>query len=298
MRVIVALRVAAAIAIAIAASPLATAPRRADASALPSSGAEATSAAAAASPTASAGAANVPDGPNLLSNGDFAKGSGRSPDHWRTGGWNESPAVTSYDWLHAAGSEPELAIDNLQPNDARWLQTLTLGPGWYYVGVEARTEEVPANAAGASVSLDEDGVNSPDVRGAADWQRLGLYLKVGAHGADIDVALRLGGFGSLNTGRAFFRKARVVKLDALPANAAPVFDLSAVRRSSVAPPIGRPWTLAAAFILLATAAVVGWRLYGADALAAAPLKTEPPASAPRGERRGRRDLDRARRRRR
>jgi hypothetical protein len=239
------------------------------------------------SPTASSAAAGAPGGSNLLANGDFAHGSGKSPDNWRTGGWNESPAVTSYDWLHSAGSEPELVVNNLQPNDARWLQTLTLGPGWYYVGAEARTEEVPPNAAGASVSLDEDGINSPDLHGAAGWQSLGLYLKVGVHGAEIDVALRLGGFGSLNTGRAFFRNARVAKLDALPANAAPIFDLSAVRRSLVAPPVGKPWTLAAAFVLLAILAVIGWKLYGADELAPAPVGAQPPPSLPRGERRRR-----------
>jgi hypothetical protein len=281
------------IAIAIAAVPLASTGCRGDASAPPSSSAQATGA----SPTASAGAIDVPPGPNLLSNGGFATGSGRAPDDWRTGGWNESPAFTSYDWLHAAGSEPELVVTNLQPNDARWLQTLSLGPGWYYIGAEARTEGVPLNAAGASVSLDEDSINSSDLHGTTDWQILGLYLKIGAHGADIDVALRLGGFGSLNTGRAFFRKARVVKLDALPASAAPVFDLAAVRRSSIAPPVGKPWTLVAVFILLAITAAAGWTIYGADdpAPAAAPIKTQPPPPLPRSERRRRKGGARRRR---
>jgi len=286
-------RIVALCAIAIAAAPLVTTLSRGDASA-PSSSSQATGVTDP-SPMASAAGAETPEGPNLLSNGDFAHGSGKSPDHWRTGGWNESPAFTSYDWLHSTGSEPELMIDNLQPNDARWLQTLTLGPGWYYVGAEARTELVPLNAAGASVSLDEDGINSPDIHGSADWQRLGLYIKVGAHGADIDVALRLGGFGSLNTGRAFFREARMVKLDALPANAAPVFDLTAVRKSQVAPPMGKPWTLPATFVLLVILAIVGWKIYGADELAPAPANPQPPSSLSRSERR-RRQGGRSRRR--
>jgi hypothetical protein len=287
------LRIAIEFAIAIAAVPFASTVCRGVATAPASRGAQATGA----SPAASTGAIDVPPGPNLLSNGDFATGSGKSPDNWRTGGWNESPAFTSYDWLHAAGSEPELVVTNLQPNDARWLQSLSLGPGWYYIGAEARTEGVPPSAAGASVSLDEDSVNSTDLHDTADWQRLSLFLKVGAHGADIDVALRLGGFGSLNTGRAFFRKARVVKLDALPANAAPVFDLAAVRRSSIAPPVGKPWTLVAAFMLLAITAVAGWTVYGSDdpEPAAAAIKTQPPPSLPRSERRRRKDGTRRRR---
>lgn len=285
------LRIAAWVAAAIAVVPLATTLSRGDASA-PVSSAGATSLASP-SPTASAAAVGVPNGPNLLANGDFARGSGKVPDDWRTGGWNESPAFTSYDWLHSDGSEPELIVNNLQPNDARWLQTLSLGPGWYYVGAEARTEAVPLNATGASVSLDEDSINSPDVHGAADWQSIGLYVKVGAHGAEVDVALRLGGFGSLNTGRAFFRRARVVKLDALPANAAPVFDLSAVRRSLVAPPMGKPWTLVATFLLLAILAIIGWKIYGADELAPADAGASSSTPAlPRGERRRRQSRQR------
>jgi len=289
-RVKAALRIAAGVAVVITVVPLVTTLSRSEAGA-PVTSAGATSLASP-SPTASAAAAGVPNGPNLLSNGDFAHGSGKVPDNWRTGGWNESPAVTTYDWLHADGGEPELIVNNLQPNDARWLQTLSLGPGWYYVGAEARTEAVPSNATGASVSLDEDSINSPDVHGAADWQSIGLYFKVGAHGAEVDIALRLGGFGSLNTGRAFFRKARVVKLDALPANAAPVFDLSAVRRSLVAPPMGKPWTLAATFLLLAILAIIGWRIYGADELAPPSAGAQAPPTLPRGERRRRQSRQR------
>lgn len=309
MRVKTALRTLAWIALAFSALPLmATSGRTAANSPAGTSGRAATTgvtgaslaAAVGTSPTPNAGAIGVPTGvsggSNLLGNGDFARGSGKSPDHWRTGGWNEAPTVTSYDWLHSAGSEPELVVDNLQANDARWLQTLTLGPGWYYVGANVRTEQVPLGAAGATVSLDEDGIDSPDLRGDSGWRNLGFYLKVGTHGADVDVALRLGGFGSLNTGRAFFRNARVVKLAALPAHAAPAFDLSAVRRSLVEPPIGRPWTLAAAFVLLAILIVVGWRIYGADELAPAPMGSQPPPAPRRGKRRRRQQSANARRR--
>jgi hypothetical protein len=281
------LRIVAWIAIAVAAAPVAII-TNGDAAGEP------TSSATVASPTPAALAESPTGGPNLLSNGDFSHGSGRSPDDWRTGGWKEDPSVTGYDWLHSSGSEPELIVNNLRANDARWLQTLSLGPGWYYIGAEARTEDVPSNAAGASVSLDEDGINSPDLHGTGDWQRLGFYLKVGAHGADIDVALRLGGFSSLNTGRAFFRKASAVKIDALPRGASLVFDLSAIRRTLASPPVGRPWTLVAAFVLLAILGIFGWKIYGAAELA--PAKAQPlPPSLPRAERRRRQDGARRRR---
>jgi dolichyl-phosphate-mannose-protein mannosyltransferase len=226
---------------------------------------------------------------NLLSNGDFRHGSGESPDEWRTGAWKESPDVTSYDWLHSDRGEPELVVNSSQPNDARWLQSLSLAAGWYYVSAEARAENVGSGATGVNVSLDEDGINSQDLRGTTGWQRLGFYLEVGRHGADVDVALRLGGFSSLNRGRAFFRDARVERIAAPPPGAASVFDLSAVRRSQASPPVGRPWTLPLAFAFLAIFVAAGWVLYGA----ADPLPSPLPPRAERrrvssGARRGRR----------
>jgi hypothetical protein len=245
----------------------------------------------------SASSIAVSSSPNLLANADFAKGSGKSPDHWRTGGWNESPSVTDYEWLHAPEAYPELSITNFHPNDARWLQSLSLAPGWYYVSAEVSCEDVPPNAVGAYVSLDEDSINSPGLHGNSGWQRVGLYLKVGPHGADVDIALRLGGFGSLNTGRAFFRNAKVVKIEALPANAAPRFDLAAVRRSQIAPPVGRPWTLPAVFALLVILTIAGWRIYGAEALAPAPVTVHPAAKRPLPPRSQRRRQQRPRHRR-
>jgi len=226
---------------------------------------------------------------NLLTNGDFRHGSGESPDEWRTGAWKESPDATSYEWLHSQSGEPELTIDNAQPNDARWIQSLSLGPGWYYFSAEVRAENVGSDAAGANVSLDEDGINSPDLHGTTGWQRLGFYLKVGPHGADIDVTLRLGGFSSLNTGRASFREAQMERIVSLPVGASPAFDLTAVRQSLTSPPVGRPWTLPAVFALLGVLVAVGWAIYGATD----PLPAVLPPRAERrraggGARRGRR----------
>jgi hypothetical protein len=229
-------------------------------------------------------------GRNLLGNADLAQGAGDSPDDWRTGGWKQSPSVTGYDWLHSSGSEPELIVNNFQPNDARWIQSLSLEPGWYYISAQARTENVPSNAAGATISLDEDGIDSLDLRGTTQWQRIGFYLKVGKRGADVDVALRLGNFGSLNTGRAFFRKPEVVKITALPAGAAPVFDLAAIRRALMPKPVGHLWTLIATGLLLVILTIAGWNIYGTEELAPAPApqraeRRRQDDSARRGKRR-------------
>jgi dolichyl-phosphate-mannose-protein mannosyltransferase len=200
---------------------------------------------------------------NLFLNADLSKGAGNSPDHWRTEGWDSKPSVTNYKWVApAGGAAGQLVVDNSEPNDARWMQSLSLGPGWYYISAEIRTEDVPANQTGASISILEDGITSLDLKGTTPWSKQGFYLKVGRYGADIEVALRLGGYGSLNKGRAFFRNPSLVPVSAPPQGAERVFDLAQIRKASETPPVGKAWTLVAVFILLGIVAVVGWRLFG------------------------------------
>ena len=198
---------------------------------------------------------------NLLANGDMSKGSEDQPDNWRIEAWINKPDAFVTHW-HAPGKDPgELEVNNLQANDGRWMQPLSLAPGWYQLSVDIRTENVGTKEDGASISVMEDGIMSPEVKGTSGWQHESLYLNVGGHGADVDVALRIGGFASLNTGRAFFRNARLEKIDAPPPNAAPTFDLMAIRKAGEPVPIGAFWSMVLTFAMLAAITVVGWRMF-------------------------------------
>jgi hypothetical protein len=154
-------------------------------------------------------------------------------------------------------------------NDARWSQPLGLLPGWYHISVEARTLNAQTFTTGANISILEDGISSRDLRGTSDWQRIGFYLKVGAKGADVEVCLRLGGFGRLSRGDAFFRDAQVVHVLG-PGVGEPSFDLTAIRKASASAPIGRPWTLAVTLLFLLILVGVGWRLMEEPRQVAAP----------------------------
>jgi hypothetical protein len=211
--------------------------------------------------------------PNLILNGNLAKGSGEQPDHWRTEAWVNDPTAFHYAWIHReTGGPGELEVEALKPNDARWMQTLTLSPGWYRFSAEVRTDNVGTRATGATISIMEDGAMSPDIRGTTGWQRVALYLKVGSSGADVEVGLRVGGFGSLNTGKAFFRDVQAERLSAPPPGATPVYDLSAIRKAAQPQPVGHPITLIAAFIVLLLISVQGWRMFAAE--------PAPPPAAP------------------
>ncbi len=201
----------------------------------------------------------------FLLNPNFSTGSGNQPDDWRTEAWVEKPGATAYRWIHPGPGHPgELEIENLQPNDARWMQTLNLGPGWYHFTVDIRTADVPADRIGATLSVMPGDIMSTDVRHTSGWTPVGLYLLVGKRGADVNVALRLGGYGSLNIGRAFFRNASVVKLTKLPKGAYPVFDLEKIEKAMAPSPTGSPLSLVATFLGLALIAVWGWYALGKE----------------------------------
>jgi hypothetical protein len=204
------------------------------------------------------------DQKNLLLNGDFKKGSEDQPDSWRTEAWINGPDAFQTHWHSYTDKPSEMEVDNLQANDGRWMQPLTVPPGWYQLSVDLRTENVGAKESGASISVMEDGIMSADIHGTTDWQRVTLYLKVSGHGADIDVALRVGGFGSLNTGKAFFRNATLFAIAAPPPNATPTYDLNAIRQQGAPVPIGSPISLVFTFAMLAGLAWMGWRIFGDD----------------------------------
>ena len=198
---------------------------------------------------------------NLLHNGDFRVGSGTSVDGWRNDAWILTPGTTDYLWIPPHGDQPgEVELFTRRDNDARWVQPLSLGPGWYYMSVDVRTVKALPFFTGASISVLEDGIISADLRGDNDWRRVGLYLKIGPHGSDVDMALRLGGYMNLTRGQAFFRDASVVRIAAPPPGTQYVFDLDAIRKQETSGPIGRPWTLAATALVLLLLAVGGWRL--------------------------------------
>jgi hypothetical protein len=201
----------------------------------------------------------------LLLNGDLAKGSENQPDDWRMDAWVNDPTAVTFAWDHPpTGGPGQVEVNALKENDARWLQSMSLTEGWYFISGEIKTENVGNDKIGANISVMDDSIMSAELKGTTDWTHVNLYFRVGKKGADIDVALRVGGFGSLNTGKAYFRNVSMTKVDAPPPNAQQTFDLEKIRAAGQPAPIGKPYSLVLTYLLLIAIAYGGWYLYAIE----------------------------------
>jgi PA14 domain-containing protein len=172
---------------------------------------------------------------NILRNSNLTLGKD-APDSWSTEAWQRGTDFTTFNWTHKAGAPGEVEISSLKPNDASWAQKLHLTPGWYHFTASMRTEGVPTGNTGAYISILEDGIVSDFLYGSNNWRELGFYLKVGEAGADVELACRVGGFASLNTGKAACRDFRGVKIEAPPADATHRYELDLIRGGGIPPP--------------------------------------------------------------
>ena len=157
---------------------------------------------------------------NLIANGDFAAVSSGMPEGWGTGMWVTSPGASFLEAAEIDGRHAVL-VENAAPNDARFEQRVTVRPGSTLrlsasVRAEGCGEGMGANVSflgvyGASEDLHDTG-------GA--WKRLEVYGRTGEDMREVTVCLRLGGYGSENTGRAWFTDVRLEEVDEAPVGAA------------------------------------------------------------------------------
>lgn len=137
----------------------------------------------------------------LLKNGLFTEGKDGKPDHWRNEGY--ATDASAFTWTVGPEGLGVVAIDSTKPNDARWVQNVPVSPGtWYQVTGWVRAEDVGAQSLGAYLSVMDTFYNSRDLRGTTGWQQIGFWVKTGSLETSLPLACRLGGYSSLNTGRA------------------------------------------------------------------------------------------------
>jgi dolichyl-phosphate-mannose-protein mannosyltransferase len=159
---------------------------------------------------------------NLVANPGFESGPGKGlPPSWRSDEWN--PGLTQFTQESDAAFEGSryLRIESLDEDDAKLIQAVKVDADSYYrISVMARAKTTRPDRKGAYISVLNIFEGSNEARDTnGEWTELSFYGKTAKGQKSIDLCLRLGGYSSLNSGRADFDLIRVEKLARLPAGA-------------------------------------------------------------------------------
>jgi hypothetical protein len=112
------------------------------------------------------------------------------------------------------------------PTDSRLVQDVVLEAGsTYEISAQARVQGVARSSVGAHLTLMKHSqVRSIDLRGDTGWHELGVYVVTGREPVTVRVAVRLGSYGSVTTGVAWFSRV-VVREVANARPGMPVFEI-------------------------------------------------------------------------
>jgi len=155
---------------------------------------------------------------SLLHTGSFTAGTGGVPTGWHTEAWARD--LTRFGWEVAQDGTGAISITNLQANDARWCQQVSVQSGASYrVSARVKTRDIGAVTAGALVAIEPRIADSRDLRGTQDWQTLEVVARAGDEGT-WDICARLGSYANLNTGTAWFTDVTLMQVGKPPAAAA------------------------------------------------------------------------------
>jgi len=167
---------------------------------------------------------------NLIQNPGFEAVNGDMPANWQRDMWAYEEGVSALTLDRDAWEGSFSAkVENLSENDARFAQTVEVEPGaTYRIACFVRAEGVGTGEDGAGISIRDTFASSELVYDTmGDWVPLELYGIAGEDQTSLTVMARLGGYGSTNTGTAWFDSFSMEKVDFAPAGAT-VFDFTEI----------------------------------------------------------------------
>ncbi len=154
---------------------------------------------------------------NLIKNGDFSVIRDQHPEDWEEGMWVTSPGTSYLEAVTLEDGTTAALIENAGLNDARFEQTVTLRENTTYrLSARARAEGC-GSGIGANLSFMGIFGTSREVHDTrGEWEELALYARTGAGQKEATVAVRLGGYGSENTGKAWFTDVVLEEVSEVP----------------------------------------------------------------------------------
>jgi dolichyl-phosphate-mannose-protein mannosyltransferase len=160
---------------------------------------------------------------NNVKNPSFENGSGGMPSDWQTKGYITNPGVT--DFRQEAGlahsGKSYVTIVNNTENDAKFSQDVPVMENrMYKISCWIKTENVGTKNKGANIGIEGKMETSPEIKGTnGKWEYVEMYAKVGQAINSIRIIAGIGGYGSMNTGKASFDDVAVEEVTAMPEGA-------------------------------------------------------------------------------
>lgn len=152
------------------------------------------------------------------------------------------------------------AIINTKEGDSRLKQTIDVeSDSIYKISGWIKTENVGDTQKGANFSILMLQITSTDVKGTTDWKYIEMYGRTGKSQTSLTVTAGLGGYGSLNTGTAYFDDISVEKVSSVPQDAVELpFYSNETSGGSSSGDSGKSWLI---YLGLALLAVIGAVLF-------------------------------------
>lgn len=198
-------------------------------------------------------------GNNLLKNPGFEESD--SPYFWTQYIWTTegNPSEISIVTTGAhSGNNCARIVSNVQ-NDVRLKQAMEVKPGTVYkISGWIKTENVGTSNKGANFSADMIMQTSADIKGTTDWQYVEVFGRTGANQTSLTITAGLGGYGSLNSGTAYFDDISVEEATDVT-NGAEIIDLDSGQTNNTNNSSGsddKSWLIIVAALLIAAIAVV------------------------------------------
>ena len=155
---------------------------------------------------------------NVLLNGDFENGD-YLPTNWFPDSW-ASGAAFVWDNTQPHQGSKSVRISLATPNDARWIQSVTVQPNTEYrLSGWIKTENVAHSSgpvdAGANLSVYDTWDHTTGLIGTNGWTNVSMTLNTGSS-SQIIVAARLGYWSGTTTGTAWFDELRLEPVNPPP----------------------------------------------------------------------------------
>lgn len=196
---------------------------------------------------------------NLAQNAGFEEGTSQKISSWTSHAWGDKPDIAEFklDENEKHSGQKSALIVNKTATDARFRQEIKVKANTYYkLSCWIKAENVGAEAKGANISVDGITDTSKDVRGN-NWEYVELYGKTDKGQKEIIVTLGLGGYGSLNTGKAWFDDLVVEELSKVPEGKSAVNFFVSATPAQPAANKGSIAAIAALFLILLAGLMAG-----------------------------------------